>query len=173
MAKLTTENKKMIGLGLIILILVVLIYINRDKPDVTNLKDKIIKPKPAPAPTNTDTTPKTDKDFNVQEAAPVYNDSFPLKLHSKGDRVKTLQQALNRIREKGLSHSYTPLVVDGDLGEKTYTAIITWVGTKYWGTDGLSESNYNAIMQQSTATQPGETSAPVNPNNAWWSFLGF
>lgn len=157
MAKISDKNKKLIGFGLAILILALIIYLNKDKPAVANVLDKF-KKAPAPVITNTLTTgvntkntpTTTDSSFNIKDAEPVKNDEFPLHIGSYGERVKSLQLALNRINDKA-SHRYTPLVVDKDFGEKTYTAIVTWVGSKFWEPQGLTATNFNLIIQQSNA----------------------
>jgi hypothetical protein len=58
---------------------------------------------------------------------PEVDDSFPLVIGSKGDNVRYLQQALNRL---GPKFGMAPLSEDGNFGKKTYDAVITWVNTK-------------------------------------------
>lgn len=157
--KLTPQNKKIAGFALIVLLLIIIIYMNKDKPVIANL---IKKPQTPPPVIKT-----TDQAFNVKDAVPPANDNFPLKQGSKGDRVKTLQQALNRINDKRVS-KFTPLVVDGSFGDKTYSAIVTWVGTKYWGANGLTETAFNEINAISNQVEPSITTTPAaTPTFSW------
>lgn len=64
----------------------------------------------------------------VTDSAVIDNDSFPLKKGSKGDRVRSLQAALNSM----LDFDYVPvatiehpdkLVIDGVFGQKTETVL--------------------------------------------------
>jgi hypothetical protein len=68
------------------------------------------------------------------------NDEFPLKVGSSGDRVKLLQNALNRIKPT------LSLPSDGTFNEATRTAVIAWVGTAYYP---VSAVNYSNIMIKS------------------------
>lgn len=145
--KLTPKHKKFIGIGLAILAFIaVLVYLFRDKPVVKNITDKLKPPAPKDGST-------TDEAFKIKEAAPTYDDSYPLKVNSRGDRVKTLQQALNRLKPSPL----LPLVVDGVFGEKTKQAVISWAGTKYYGTNGITENLFNEIIANSNAPRPAVT----------------
>lgn len=71
---------------------------------------------------------------------PAANDKFPLKVGSNGENVKYLQRAINRIAPPA------NLVVDGDFGNKTYTAIILYIGTSYYP---VSQAQWTYILNKS------------------------
>lgn len=54
------------------------------------------------------------------------NDDFPLKQGSKGDAVKNLQVFINKIDPRA------KLDPSGDFDKKTYNALITYIGTKFY-----------------------------------------
>lgn len=85
------------------------------------------------------------KNPDPRPKAPV-GDEFPLQKGSKGSNVLYLQRALNRMMPIG----YTKLVEDSDLGEKTYTAIITWVGTRFYP---VTQANWTEILKKSNEYQ--------------------
>lgn len=153
--KLSNEHKKIGGFALIILLLVILIYMNRDKPAVQALTDKFKKPVTPPATL----TPPVTTPFNVVDAKPVANDSWPLKEGSRGDRVKTLQQAINRLNDN-TGKKYPILSVDGELGAKTKKAVIVQAGTVYWTSEGMTQNNFNLLCQNAIA------SGGTTPNNS-------
>ena len=147
--QLSSKNKKIVGALIILVVLFMLYYLNRDSELVLNITNKFSKkPESLPLVSNPLTVNKADAVLNVVDKKPIVNDEFPLKVGSGGNKVKLLQQALNRINEK-TGNKYAPLVADGSFGEKTYTAIVTWVGTRFWGPTGLTANNFNLINEQS------------------------
>lgn len=82
--------------------------------------------KPAEVKTVTPTTTPGTGGSQPAQNTPVANDNFPLVKGSKGDNVKYLQAAINKI------HPAANLAVDGDFGNSTYLALVTFVGTKYY-----------------------------------------
>lgn len=68
----------------------------------------------------------------------IRQDDFPLKIGSRGDRVKALQAALNKIAPQ------FNLKLDGDFGSKTYDALIT--GFRATGTYPLDIKTYMEIL---------------------------
>ncbi|MDF2449404.1 MAG: hypothetical protein K0R26_1908 [Bacteroidota bacterium] len=107
-----------------------------------------------PASQSTDKT--ADEFFNIQDAAPVANDTLPLKVGSRGENVKTLQIALNKINEKA-GNKILPLVVDNSFGEKTKSMLLALMGTAYYP---VTETGFTTIIQNSTFV-PVLTSAPT------------
>lgn len=75
--------------------------------------------------------------------APKPTDSFPLNIGSKGDNVKYLQNALNTL---GAS-----LQVDEILGNQTYTAVVTFAGSKYWTPQGVTLNGFNEILTKANS----------------------
>lgn len=145
--KLTPKHKKHIGIGLAVLAFIALIiYLFKDKPAIKKITDKLKNPAPKDSVT-------TDEAFKVKDAPPSYDDSYPLKINSRGERVKTLQMALNRLKPAPL----VPLVVDGVLGDKTKQAVSSWAGAKYYGANGITESLFNELLAKSNATRPAVT----------------
>ncbi len=85
--------------------------------------------------------------FNIGPPAEVKDDKFPLHIGSYGTNVGALQQALNRINEKGSgANKIETLTVDNDLGNRTYQAVLLLVGTRYWGKDGVTLDSFNYIL---------------------------
>ena len=64
---------------------------------------------------------------------------FPLKIGSKGEQVKAVQSAINKI------YPNAKLTVDGSFGQKTYEALITFVGTMYYP---VTTNNYIALLKK-------------------------
>lgn len=94
-----------------------------------------------------------DKTFNIQ-VADNRNDNFPLYTNSKGPRVETLQRAVNRqIEKQNLAFNITPpdavLVPDGIFGEKTKAAIIKVFGVSKISDKGVTETQFNNIIELS------------------------
>jgi peptidoglycan hydrolase-like protein with peptidoglycan-binding domain len=92
---------------------------------------------PVTPPPAGNTTPQVDQGAFTQAA----NDDFPLQIGSKGDRVKSLQSKLNQIKPAG----YQPLTVDGNFGQGTYNAVITWAGTTLYP---VTPANYITIFNK-------------------------
>lgn len=142
------DKKKIIAIVLVVLIIAGLIYFNRSNPKLQALKNKInppIEPK----------EPLANSGFNV---APIdlSNDNFPLTKGSKGEKVKTLQLALNKLNEQQGSKN-DPLLPDGIFGGKTADMIIKVAGVAYLGGAGMSELQFNNLIILSTKTTPSYT----------------
>lgn len=75
-------------------------------------------------------------------STPTANDSLPLKIGSKGQRVTNVQNAVNKI------NPLAQLKVDGDFGTATRNALITFVGSEYYPIDS---SLYLKLMQKAAA----------------------
>jgi len=122
---------------------------------VQAIKNKIIAPKPAP-----DTkTIVPNAGFNVQPAD-LSNDKFPLTNGSKGEKVKTLQLALNKLNEQQGTKNLA-LVPDGSFGTKTADMILKVAGVAYYNTSGVTETNFNQIITLSNKTVPNYTYTPI------------
>jgi hypothetical protein len=121
---MTTKQK----IGVVVLLVVITavgLYFWFKEPEIvqdTNLGNPI---NPNPVVTNT---------------TAAANDNFPLVKGSAGDRVKSIQTAINKINPNA------KLTVDGVLGTGTYTAIVTYVGTKYYP---VTTANFMTILQKS------------------------
>ncbi len=76
---------------------------------------------------------------NATPAAPAGNDNFPLNLGSRGDNVKRLQMALNRIRANN------NLEIDGVFGPVTKNALLLSVATSLSALP-MSENVFNTII---------------------------
>lgn len=83
-------------------------------------------------------------------------DAFPLVKGSKGENVLYLQRALNRIIPVG----YDKLTEDGSLGDKTYTAVVRWIGTAFYP---VSQANWTTILNKSNAQQAPVVPVPTGP----------
>lgn len=83
------------------------------------------------------------------------DDSFPLNIGSKGSNVEYLQKALNKLGA-GLS-------VDGTFGQKTYTAVVTKAGSKFWTPEGITIDGFNKIL--SMANSMGATTPVTSSYN--------
>lgn len=136
--KTLPKNKKiLIGALLFLVIMYVILKLLR-KPAATTTGN-----------TGANISTGATSSFNIQNPAPVADDSFPLHDGSKGPNVKYLQQALNTINEKFPNMGkYTPLVVDGSYGPSTYQAILLLIGTSALSSTGLSEQSFNAILKR-------------------------
>lgn len=75
-------------------------------------------------------------------SAPAANDSLPLQLGSKGQRVINVQNAVNKINPLAM------LTVDGDFGSATRNALITFVGSKFYP---INSTLYLELMQKAAA----------------------
>lgn len=132
-------NKKKLLIGAVIIAIIVAAYFYFKKKKAT-----------APA---ADTKLSLDPNFNI--AIPdTRNDSFPLHTNSKGERVKTLQLALNRLitaayATPGTDNKIPALVADGIFGEQTKTAILKVVGVAFYGSTGVTETQFNSIIEKS------------------------
>lgn len=142
------NKKKIIAIVLVVLIIVGLIYYNRNSPKLQAIKDKISPPK---APIE----PAKNSGFNVV-TPDLSNDNFPLKVGSKGEKVKTLQLALNKLNESQGSKN-SPLVPDGIFGNKTENLIMQVAGVAYLSGNGMSEQQFNNLIILSTKTKPDYT----------------
>lgn len=60
------------------------------------------------------------------------NDDFPLKKGSRGENVKYLQRAINKIIKNSGKNQSLLLPETDFFGDKTYTALVTGVGTTTW-----------------------------------------
>ena len=105
---------------------------------------------------DTKKTPATNQEQPAPRPKAPVGDEFPLQKGSKGNHVLYLQRALNKMMPKG----YTPLVEDGDLGEKTYTAVITWMGTKYFP---VTMASWMEIMKRANGTKPATGGNGMQP----------
>jgi hypothetical protein len=78
------------------------------------------------------------------------NDNFPLIVGSRGERVKSLQKALNVINSKfpAVVSGYPALSVDGVLGTQTYERVLLVVGTSSWSMNGLTQAQHTAIVSR-------------------------
>lgn len=70
-------------------------------------------------------------------------DEFPIKEGSKGERVKYIQAAINRIADP-----IYKVKEDGVFGHGTYKSLITGVGTKYYP---VTLANYTELLKKSTS----------------------
>jgi hypothetical protein len=88
--------------------------------------------------------PKATKDESSTTAGTTTtaNDNFPLKLGSRGDRVKNVQKAINKKITASTVAPYNPQYIteDGIWGNQTETNII-----KYFSKNILTETDYNNI----------------------------
>jgi hypothetical protein len=90
------------------------------------------------------TTATTNTGLNMESST----DAFPLKVGSKGENVKRLQIALNRI------NSANKITEDGSFGEQTRVKLMATVATTMYGSLAgltISESQLNAIIQKGNA----------------------
>ena len=113
--KIAPQNKKYVIVGAIIIALIILYLLVKPRSTVD-----IATPK------------KAEDQFNIQPAAPVKNDNYPLQIGSNGPNVKQLQQYLNTLNDKSSTKVYAPLVVDGDFGTKTKDALTRLAGAQYY-----------------------------------------
>lgn len=101
---------------------------------------------------------KKTPDKKDPEPEKQLGDAFPLQKGSKGPNVLYLQRALNRMVPVG----YNKLVEDSDFGPLTYTAVITWAGTKYYP---VTQQNWMQILQMSNKQgAPGPSGPPGKPD---------
>ena len=142
------NKKKIILIVVVVFIIIGLIYYNRSNPKIQAIKDKITPPK---APIE----PVVNSGFNVV-VPDLSNDSFPLKQGSKGERVKTLQLAINKINEQQGSKN-DPLLPDGIFGAKTEDLILKVAGVAYLSGAGMSEMQFNNLIILSTKPKPDYT----------------
>lgn len=107
------KNKIIIIIVAVLLIAVIIYFLFFKKPKVvdTTILNPNLNPNPNPKPTNT---------------TPVENDNFPLMVGSKGNNVKYLQNALNKINP-----TYT-IKADGSFGTQTKSFLLVTMGTSYY-----------------------------------------
>jgi peptidoglycan hydrolase-like protein with peptidoglycan-binding domain len=110
-------------------------------------------------PKNNETTDQTDNETDTEKTVqtPAYNkprtslptanvsDAFPLRLGSKGDKVRSLQQALIRAYGAGILAKFG---ADGQFGKELQSAL----RSKGYGVP-LSESDYNKITAKKEEAQ--------------------
>lgn len=146
-----TKNKKIVIAIAVVLIIAIVVYLAWDSPLMEKLRG-VKKMDDSVDTAKKDTTVINPATPNLIPTPIVANDDFPLKIGSRGSNVKYLQTALNKINEKGgLPNKYEPLVVDGIFGDATRIAIVTLVGTRYWNSAGLSQSNWTSILNKANA----------------------
>ena len=93
----------------------------------------------------------------VKEVLTSKDDSFPLTIGSKGPNVGYLQRALNTL---GAS-----LKVDDSFGQKTYEALITKAGTKYWTISGVTIDGFTEIVSKANSLKSAYgANIPVTPS---------
>lgn len=125
------NKKKIIAIVLVVLIVVLAFFYLKRKKTVTEPTE------------NTDKT--NNSGFNVG-AIDTRNDNFPLKENiSKGEKVKALQLALNKLNEKQGSKS-NPLVPDGVFGPKTTQMLLSVAGIGYYGMSGVTEQQFDNLI---------------------------
>lgn len=73
----------------------------------------------------------------------IEDDKFPLHVGSVGSNVTYLQNALNKLGAK--------LTADGKLGNSTYTAVLLYAGTKYWGSTGMTIDSFTKVLAMANA----------------------
>lgn len=142
MAELTSEQKKKNKMIMIVVVVVLVLLVStlvtvtlvrkyKDKKALEKASENIAK----------DIHDNTGVHHGQTEPlyTPHYDDAFPLKIGSQGENVTYLQNALNLIRKFGMAK----LPVDGNFGKGTYTAVITWAGTKYYP---VTVDHFNEIM---------------------------
>lgn len=92
-----------------------------------------------------------DSTFNIAPAPKIMDDSFPMKIGSRGDKVRLLQKSLNTINSKfPFNGKYSPLVTDGVLGKDTYEHVLILAGTAFWSKDGLTGDKWSQIITRAT-----------------------
>ena len=125
------DKKKIIAIVLVVVIVAIAFFYWKKK--------KALKP------STTEAEKTSNSGFNVG-AIDTRNDNFPLtEGNSKGERVKTLQLALNKLNDKqgGLQN---PLVPDGIFGPKTTAMLLSVAGIGYYGNNGVSEMQFNNLI---------------------------
>lgn len=86
------------------------------------------------------------------------NDNFPLKKGSEGENVKYLQNAINKFVDKNNLNSSLKLTPDGKFGDKTYSSLVSAVGTTtYWdspkvATYPVSSTAFSSILKKAYNT---------------------
>lgn len=122
-----TKRTKIIAIVVFVVIVAVAVYFYFKTPKVEQINPSTVV---APGASNVvNTTPSV-----------IANDEFPLIKGSKGERVKSVQRALNIINPS------LKLTVDGDFGNDTYTGIVAYVGTRYYP---VTTANFTTIIQKS------------------------
>ncbi len=119
------KYKKHIIIGAVVLILLVsIIYYlyasNKGKDIPQEVKQPGITPPSS-------TAPKAD----------IGNDSFPLKVGSKGENVRYLQSALKKLGAN--------IIVDSDFGQQTYSAILLTINATSYP---VTQEIFTAILKK-------------------------
>jgi hypothetical protein len=95
------------------------------------------------------------------------NDNFPLQKGSKGENVKYLQNAINKFVDKNNLNNSLKLTPDGSFGDKTYTSLVTAIGTStYWDSPKLSiypvsAAAFSSILKKAYNTTDIKTISPT------------
>jgi hypothetical protein len=108
---------------------------------------------------------------DIVDGKKVSEDSFPLKIASKGFKVQLLQSALNKL---GAS-----LTVDGRFGEKTYDAIYDFGDLPWydWGynmfrrLNALNKDNYEQILSNASKKGWVLKNAEDSASESWLPFV--
>ena len=123
------KTKKILIIVVAVLLIATVLYFVFRKPKVQT-QDPLINPNPNPSnttPTNT---------------TPPINDTFPLRVGSKGENVKRLQIALNKINPNN------KLSYDSNFGNQTRIAIITSLATSLYSLGPeITEAQLNKLIQ--------------------------
>ena len=99
-------------------------------------------------------------------------DEFPLVIGSSGTNVLNLQKAINKLIPKSSidGKPVAPLLVeDGVFGQKTYTALVTWVGANYWSINGVTIQAYTEVIKK--ANNLGKTASNEGGILSWLKWV--
>lgn len=117
-------KKKIIIIAVILVLVIAAVYYYYTRKPKT--EEEILTPVITPGPNN-----------NLL----VSNDTFPLKIGSKGENVTYLQKALNKLG--------ATIEVDGNFGQQTYSAILLKVNATSYP---VTLDVFNTIMKKSNNT---------------------
>lgn len=85
--------------------------------------------------------------------------AFPLQKGSKGKYVLQLQEMLNVLKSPG----QTKVAEDGDFGEQTYQAVVTYVGSGYVP---VTKEKYMEIIKRVTEKMKTQSPYKWNPSGS-------
>ena len=119
-------KKKIIIAAIVLIVLITAFYFYKKNAAVTKTDE--------PAP------PQIIPGTNISTENLVSSDEFPLKVGSKGENVTYLQKALKTLGAN--------IIVDGDFGQQTYSAILLTIDTKSYP---VTVKIFNSILEKANA----------------------